>query len=64
MSIEVCSWYRKFDGHYSISCVSEHGKRANGNFKPYPYDSSMEAKWDFKYCPYCGNEIEVVEMDD
>ena len=63
----VCKWYRKFDGHYSMTCTNENGQRANGNFKPYPFGSAAvknSAKWDFTYCPYCGNIIEVVEMCD
>lgn len=60
-----CKWYKKFDGHYSIDCSDWNGKRANGNFKKYPYDNigiQPETKWDFKYCPYCGNEIKIVKM--
>ena len=53
----VCNWSRKFDGHFAISCVDENGKRANGSFKP--DDTVKETKWDFKYCPYCGEEIKV-----
>lgn len=46
-----CEWVRAFDGNFNISCVGEYGKRANGQFK------GDNAKWDFKYCPYCAGEI-------
>jgi hypothetical protein len=62
-----CQWFKKFDGHYSISCVKETGKRANFNFKKYPFDNfgyQARTKWEFKYCPYCGKEIEVVKIID
>jgi hypothetical protein len=62
-----CQWFKKFDGHYSISCAKETGQRANGNFKKYPFDNlgyQAQTKWEFKYCPYCGKEIDVVKMID
>lgn len=58
--MDKCTWYRKFDGHFSMDCTNENGMRANGNFKPdinYP-----NTKWNFRYCPYCGKEIEVFEI--
>jgi len=52
-----CKWLRIFDGHFNISCVFENHERANGNFKP---DKKVtNTKWNFKYCPYCGKEIEI-----
>lgn len=63
---DVCEWYKKFDGHYSMTCTNVNGKRANGNFKKYPFlPEGMvdQAKWDFTFCPYCGKEIEVIHMD-
>lgn len=51
-----CEWLRVFDGHFNISCVANTGERANGNFK----GKADGAKWEFKYCPYCGREIVVV----
>lgn len=50
-----CVWFRKFDGNFCISCVEKTHKRANGDFK------GKGAKWEFKYCPYCGREIVVKE---
>jgi hypothetical protein len=54
---KYCVWYRKFDGHFSMDCTNDNGKRANGNFKP--CEKYKKAKWDFKYCPYCGKEIKI-----
>ena len=48
----MCKWVKGFDGHFNISCVGETGQRANYDFK------GRNAKWEFKYCPYCGREIE------
>lgn len=61
MGHKNCTWVRSFDGHFNISCVNETGERANGSFKKcgrYP-----ETKWDFKYCPYCGGEIEIQTLE-
>ena len=53
--IVSCKWTRAFDGHFNISCPS--GKRANGDFHT---DSTiLITKWEFTYCPYCGNVIEI-----
>ena len=46
-----CSWTKSFDGNFNISCVSKTGQRGNGQFK--------DAKWNFKYCPYCSRKIVV-----
>ena len=62
--MKTCRWYRKFDGHYSMDCTDENGKRANGNFHPYIHDKNhQETKWHFKYCPYCGGEIAIEKME-
>lgn len=53
----ICLWTRAFDNHFNISCYS--GERANGNFK----GMDAGAKWEFKYCPYCGRKIEVQKID-
>lgn len=54
-----CYWYRQFDSHFQIGCVNKTHERANGNFKP---DNRIKnTKWDFKYCPYCGKKIKVIE---
>ena len=59
LSDETCEWNRKFDGHFSIGCANQTGERANGNFKP---DFKLkDTKWNFKYCPYCGKEIKIIE---
>jgi len=58
--MKKCIWVRAFDGHFNISCVGETGKRANGNFVSC---KKFKAKWDFKFCPYCGKAIEIVEPD-
>ena len=50
----TCYWTLTFDGHFNISCDS--GERANGDFKG--------AKWEFKFCPYCGREIKDVFQDE
>ena len=63
--MEKCKWFKKFDGHYSMTCTNENGHRANGNFKPYPFDNmgvQPKTEWDFECCPYCGKKIEVVKM--
>ena len=54
---EKCMWARTFDRHFNISCVNETGERANGNFKP--CSAMTKTTWNFKYCPYCGKEIQV-----
>lgn len=62
---DACNWYKKFDGHYTLDCTDIHGNRANGNFKPYPFNNMGEqpkTKWDFKYCPYCGRIINIIRM--
>ena len=56
-----CEWVRVFDGHFNIGCVNETGQRANGNFKR--DNQTSDTKWDFKYCPYCGREICVLQLD-
>ena len=53
-----CKWLRQFDAHFGISCVGETGERANGHFKPDKIEP--KTRWNFKYCPYCGKEIEVI----
>ena len=53
-----CKWIRVFDGHFNISCPS--GERANGDFKR---DNDHYANWEFKFCPYCGREIELLPTD-
>lgn len=53
--MKKCVWVRSFDNHFNISCVDETGERANGDFK----GKTEGAKWEFKYCPYCGGEIEI-----
>ena len=58
--MEKCTWVRAFDNNFNISCCSETGERANGNFK----GKEIGAKWEFKYCPYCSGEIEVVKSAD
>lgn len=55
MKSQKCKWIRAFDQHFNISCES--GERANGNSKSC---DDMSAKWEFVFCPYCGNEIEVI----
>lgn len=57
---EKCEWTRSFDSHFNISCVNETGERANGNFK----GKDKGAKWEFKFCPYCGKEIKEVVSDE
>lgn len=52
---ETCEWYRVFDGHFNISCPS--GERANGQFK------GENTTWNFKFCPYCGRVIELVDEE-
>ena len=62
---KICKWYKKFDGHYSMTCTRETNNRANGDFKAYPFDNlgpQSSTKWEFTYCPYCGGKIEVVRM--
>lgn len=49
---DKCRWLRQFDGHFAISCPT--GERANGQFK----GKDNGARWEFKFCPYCGREIE------
>jgi hypothetical protein len=60
--MKKCKWLRIFDGHFNISCVNETGERANGMFKP--CDNYSDSKWNFKYCPYCGREIEVEKAEE
>ena len=50
---EKCKYYKKFDGHYTPQCVNDHGHRLNSKAQP---DN-------FKFCPYCGKSIRVVEID-
>lgn len=52
-----CEWFRNFDSHFNIGCVEETGERANGNFK----GKEDGAKWEFKYCPYCGGRIQMIK---
>jgi hypothetical protein len=52
---KTCVWGRAFDGHFNISCANETKERANGIFK----GKEFGAKWEFIYCPYCGNKIEI-----
>ena len=55
LSAGLCTWTRSFDGHFNISCADQTGERANGNFK----GKKDGATWEFLFCPYCGNEIEI-----
>lgn len=59
--IKKCKWARVFDGHFNIGCVGKTKKRGNGNFKK---DDHNPAQWDFKYCPYCGREIELIKTKE
>lgn len=52
--VVMCEWAKAFDGNFNISCVGETGQRGNGGFK------GKNARWDFKYCPYCGREIKEI----
>ena len=52
---DKCFWIRCFDGNFNISCPS--GERGNGEFKKDKIYQST--KLDFKYCPYCGREIDI-----
>ena len=56
-TIDKCKWVRAFDGHFNISCPS--GERANGHWKGDIYGE--QTKWQFKFCPYCGREINMIE---
>lgn len=47
---DECIWYLKFDGHYTPSCISDHGYRVNGAVKAET----------FKVCPYCEKQLKVV----
>jgi hypothetical protein len=55
LNVQLCTWVRAFDGHFNISCANETGERANGNFK----GKDQGATWEFVFCPYCGNKIDV-----
>ncbi len=44
-----CVWVKAFDWHYNLSSANETNQRGNYEFNN---------KWKFKYCPYCGREIE------
>ena len=58
--MDNCIWNRKSDSHFSIGCViKKNGLKANKNFKP--DNKNKKTKWNFKYCPYCGKEIEIME---
>jgi hypothetical protein len=57
-----CTWYKKFDGHYSISCANETNQRANGEFHPYIHKKGHKTRWQFIYCPYCGGKIIICKM--
>lgn len=54
----TCKWLRQFDGHFAIGCADKSKERANGNFHPDKH--FIGAKWNFKFCPYCGNLIEII----
>ena len=56
--MKKCKWIRAFDNHFNISCDS--GERANGNFK----GKDIGAKWEFKFCPYCGGKIKEIDWED
>ena len=59
--MKKCIWSLVFDGHYNISCPT--GERANGNFKKHPQANySKEPNRNFKFCPYCGREIELSDL--
>lgn len=55
-----CEWIRAFDGHFNIGCVNETGHRANAEFKS--CSKFKSSRWDFKFCPYCGKEIIIIEV--
>ena len=65
MKEKICTWYRKFDGHYTMSCTNENGKRAHGLFHRYIHDEkASETRWNFIYCPYCSGRIVIHKMDE
>lgn len=60
----ICTWYKKFDGHYTLDCTNETGHRANCNFHKYIHNKNApETKWNFVYCPYCGGKIIIHDME-
>lgn len=50
---KICKWWKKtFNDGYCAGCGNHHYKHHHPN--PFDYE------W-FKFCPYCGNKIEVVK---
>jgi hypothetical protein len=53
-----CIWSRSFDEHFVVSCNNI--TRASREFKP--CEKIKNTKWDFIFCPFCGQKIKIIDM--